>query len=1084
MKKLFAILMSIMMIACFMPTMAFATISAENITLTGKLANGPGNGQEITSESSPINFGVSAYGYTENADTLTVTITNNSTTDATGDLTVTVTNKDDASSASSYFTLGEGKKDSITVETIAKKEENAEASSATFTVKPAADLAVKETDYVSTIKIKSGEIELKSFDVKIKVSKQFVTVPTAVAETLTYDGTAKTGVTQTPADESIYTLSGNTATDAGSHEAMATLKNTDNYAWNLGEDVEASSEPQKIPWSIAKATPEATHFDFTPGQTFAYDAGTHTVKPTLITKFEKSGDITYSYEKIVGGTAKTVDGEPTDVGTYKVTVHVAGGDRMNFEKGDVTADNWTFQITEGQTSTTPPAAKSGLTYSGRDQELITKGTLPTGCGCTVKYKVDKVDTEGATIVAGEWQTEVPKAAQAGNYKVSYMVTGCGNHASVSETVVGTVTIAKKALSVTANSKNITYGDEVPEFDGNIDGFVEGEDATYLNGEPVYTCAYAQFGDVNTYDITSSGLTSDNYAITFNNGTLTVAQKEVGLQWAGYEKLRFGDDVDVTATATGTVNNDKIGVNVSGGTVGTVGDHEATATGLTGDKANNYKLPTEAKQAYSVAKAIAGKVQPQYVLLAAKDTSEQTVDLSDFIPVNAANLSYQIDTDGGLIDKSGESNKVDDNKAYKFKLATDAAATAQTVTITIKSANYEDITVVINVETTADKIPTVTVTPITHTYDGEALNKSLITGTAVYGTDHPVDVAGTFDWTDGAPTNVADSGKYNVTFTPSEAGYATVKTVVDVTINKADHENVTDKETAKQGEAYQLDFVKKFNLQNFSYGEPQVDTGNDLFAVGPKFDGKTGHLTFQFEGNATVGETAAITVQVNESANYNAFTITIKVTVAQKSSDSSSGGSYYPYTPSTPSTPAAPNLDKTKTDSTTALNAAATANKYDAAEQAEVKKILDKANADIKNAKTEAEVKAIEEAAQAEIDKILTTEEKAIVAALDNVEKRDFATKSKVITRKSGKKVIRLTWTAPDGVDVDGYEIFRSTKKNSGFGKKPYFTTSNTSYTNTKNLKTGKTYYYKVRAFVVINGERVYTDYSLKANRKL
>ena len=209
-----------------------------------------------------------------------------------------------------------------------------------------------------------------------------------------------------------------------------------------------------------------------------------------------------------------------------------------------------------------------------------------------------------------------------------------------------------------------------------------------------------------------------------------------------------------------------------------------------------------------------------------------------------------------------------------------------------------------------------------------------------------------------------------------------------------------------------------------------------------------------------------------------------LTIASQPSSGSSGGSYYPYTPSTPSKPAAPNLDKTKTDSTTALNAAATANKYDAAEQAEVKKILDKANADIKNAKTEAEVKAIEEAAQAEIDKILTTEEKAIVAALDNVEKRDFATKSKVITRKGGKKVIRLTWTAPDGVDVDGYEIFRSTKKNSGFGKKPYFTTSNTSYTNTKDLKAGKTYYYKVRAFVVINGERVYTDYSLKANRKL
>ena len=221
-----------------------------------------------------------------------------------------------------------------------------------------------------------------------------------------------------------------------------------------------------------------------------------------------------------------------------------------------------------------------------------------------------------------------------------------------------------------------------------------------------------------------------------------------------------------------------------------------------------------------------------------------------------------------------------------------------------------------------------------------------------------------------------------------------------------------------------------------------------------------------------------------NANYQVKVVDEATLTIEAKAPFSSGGSYYPYTPSTPSKPAAPGLDKTKTDSTTALNAAATANKYDAAEQAEVKKILDKANADIKNAKTEAEVKAIEEAAQAEIDKILTTEEKATVAALDNVEKRDFETKSKVITRKGGKKVIRLTWTAPDGVDVDGYEIFRSTKKNSGFGKKPYFTTSNTSYTNTKDLKAGKTYYYKVRAFVVINGERVYTDYSLKAYRKL
>ena len=66
--------------------------------------------------------------------------------------------------------------------------------------------------------------------------------------------------------------------------------------------------------------------------------------------------------------------------------------------------------------------------------------------------------------------------------------------------------------------------------------------------------------------------------------------------------------------------------------------------------------------------------------------------------------------------------------------------------------------------------------------------------------------------------------------------------------------------------------------------------------------------------------------------------------------------------------------------------------------------------------------------------------------------------------------------------LDGYEVFRSTKRYSGFGTEPYFTTSKTSYVNNKGLVRGKTYYYKVRGFVEINGERYYTGFSTKAFR--
>ncbi len=190
-------------------------------------------------------------------------------------------------------------------------------------------------------------------------------------------------------------------------------------------------------------------------------------------------------------------------------------------------------------------------------------------------------------------------------------------------------------------------------------------------------------------------------------------------------------------------------------------------------------------------------------------------------------------------------------------------------------------------------------------------------------------------------------------------------------------------------------------------------------------------------------------------------------------------------PTKPTTPEQkPATAAGKTAANTAITTAAAANKYDKAEQTEVDQIVKEAEAKIKEAKTEDEVKAIQKDAEMKLDKILTTEEKATIASLKEVSKRDFGTKSKKITKKNGKKAVNLSWAAPEGVDVDGYEIFRSTKKNSGYGTEPYFETPKTSYTNSKGLKSGKTYYYKVRAYVEINGERHYTDYSTNASRKI
>ena len=88
---------------------------------------------------------------------------------------------------------------------------------------------------------------------------------------------------------------------------------------------------------------------------------------------------------------------------------------------------------------------------------------------------------------------------------------------------------------------------------------------------------------------------------------------------------------------------------------------------------------------------------------------------------------------------------------------------------------------------------------------------------------------------------------------------------------------------------------------------------------------------------------------------------------------------------------------------------------------------------------------------------------------------------KTVRTKSGK--IILKWTKSKGYKVDYFEIYRSTKKNSGYGKKPFFRTKDgnkTTYVNTKNIKKGKTYYYKIRGVRVINGKKYYTEYSNKS----
>ena len=120
---------------------------------------------------------------------------------------------------------------------------------------------------------------------------------------------------------------------------------------------------------------------------------------------------------------------------------------------------------------------------------------------------------------------------------------------------------------------------------------------------------------------------------------------------------------------------------------------------------------------------------------------------------------------------------------------------------------------------------------------------------------------------------------------------------------------------------------------------------------------------------------------------------------------------------------------------------------------------------------------------AEDDENLTKDE--IISQLSNL---NLIARSSVVTTKNGKTGIKITWKDADGKSFhfDGVEIFRSTRRYKGYGTKPFFiSTRGTNagyYINTKDLKEGTRYYYKVRGYVLIDGQKVYTDFSTKAWR--
>ena len=137
-----------------------------------------------------------------------------------------------------------------------------------------------------------------------------------------------------------------------------------------------------------------------------------------------------------------------------------------------------------------------------------------------------------------------------------------------DTISGSATVAitPAQLTVTAESRNVTYKDEPPVYSSTFEGFVNGENTEVLGGTLSYECAYAAGSDVDEYKIIPSGLIAENgnYVITYQPGKLTVSQAKPEFELRNLDQLNRVYDAKNTAPEAWTDSDGNVTVTIKKG----------------------------------------------------------------------------------------------------------------------------------------------------------------------------------------------------------------------------------------------------------------------------------------------------------------------------------------------------------------------------------------------------------------------------------------------------------------------------------------------------------------------------------------
>ena len=203
------------------------------------------------------------------------------------------------------------------------------------------------------------------------------------------------------------------------------------------------------------------------------------------------------------------------------------------------------------------AARTNVSTTGEGAVTIDNIANQTYTGLAVTPEVTVKHGTDELTAGDDYTVEYVNNTNAGNATAT--VSFIGKYDAGASTLSKEFVIDKAPLTVTAKPKTITYGD-APANDGvEYAGFVNSENESVLTGTVAYAYNYNQYGNVGSYTITPSGLTSSNYNITFTAGTLTVNKATLTIT-ADNKSVTYGEAApEYTVSYSGFVNSETASV---------------------------------------------------------------------------------------------------------------------------------------------------------------------------------------------------------------------------------------------------------------------------------------------------------------------------------------------------------------------------------------------------------------------------------------------------------------------------------------------------------------------------------------------